>query len=162
MNSVIKLTEKELIEENANYVLGMFDMYNNDQEIVDLLKMKGLSDKIVHNILIKIKKPAYEKRVKQAKVMIGTGLILLIAFVVIPFLMIQYSNYGSTAQQAYSGVVINGKSSLISERRTGGETFIAVFKFLVKIGFFVILFGISQLAIGTLSLFKYKQLLKNI
>lgn len=151
-------TDKELIEENAHYVLGMYDMYPNDGEIVDMLRMKGLNDSIVQQVLFLVKKPAYEKRVKQAKVMIGIGATLLVVFVLLPYLVIHFS--GSATPQ--DDLVANGQPYTVHEYKGAAGAFIGVFKFLIRIVFYVVILGISQLALGTYSLFKYKKLLRSV
>ncbi len=156
MENTLEGTDNEIIRENADYVLGMYDMYGSDQEIVNMLKMKGLNDSIVQRILTEVRTPAFVKRVKQAKVMIGIGSGLLIGFVLIPYLVIHYTD---------SDVLIpSGQENALTSTETytgrGDGMLTVVLRFLMRIELIVVVLGLSQLAIGIYSFFKYKRLLK--
>lgn len=162
METILELTEKEIIQENAEYVLGMYDMYGNDQEIVDMLKMKGLSNAIVQSVLIEVKKPAYIKRVKQAKVMIGISSVLLLVFLVLPYLFIHFTETATSTPPIQSESITANQTNASSSSGTVEGVLTVFALFLMRIGFYVILLGVSQLAIGTYLFFKYKKLLRNV
>lgn len=63
---MVSEADKIQIEENTQYVLGMYDLYPNDQDIIKALKAKGLSSNIIEEILHRVKLPAYSKRLKQS------------------------------------------------------------------------------------------------
>ncbi|MFT3980621.1 MAG: hypothetical protein QM687_09140 [Ferruginibacter sp.] len=86
-------TATEIIEENAAYVLGMYDLYQFDGEIIQSLRMKGLPEWMIQQVMIRVKKPAYEKRVRQAKRMIRVGLLLICALFVIPALIVYFTGF---------------------------------------------------------------------
>ncbi len=145
-------TEDEIIEHNAEYVLGMYDMYHNDEEIVTMLRMKGLNEGIVQKILLKIKKPAYEKRVRQAKRMILLASLLIVLLVIVPYIIVVLSG-GST------DVFLN-PDSIEYDREREGMIFV-YFKYLLSIALYVIIAAAIQFGVGIYSLIKYKRLLKS-
>jgi hypothetical protein len=159
MSQIEGLTEREIIEENALYVLGMYDMYHNDREISDMLRMKGLNDHLVQEIMIRIKKPAWEKRVRQAKRLMLAGAALLIVFVGLPWLVIHFSNSGNSPEQQ-ADQLIDRDGMVISSHRSGEGIFIVYFKFLLRIVLYVIILGVIQLAAGIYKFVKYKRLLR--
>ncbi len=75
--------EEVIVEENVNYVLSLFDMYQNDQEIIQALRKKGIRSFLIQKILHRVKTPAYEKRIKQSKKIIKTGAALSILFTLV-------------------------------------------------------------------------------
>src|SRR5262245_32206900 len=91
---------EEIIEENVQYVLGMYDLYTNDNDIEHMLRQKGLDVKLAAEVLARIKKPAYEKRIRQAKRMIIAGALLFTGVFLIPYFIVKYSGF-STAGSAF-------------------------------------------------------------
>jgi hypothetical protein len=73
------IDDQTIIDENTAYVLGMYDLYPNDHDIVQALKVKGIKSNLIPIILYNVKLPGYQKRQQQAKKRIWTsaGLILL-------------------------------------------------------------------------------------
>src|SRR5688572_5327906 len=122
------LQEEEIIEQNASYVLGMYDMYKSDKEISAMLRMKGLNESIVQKILIKIKRPAYEKRVRQAKRIISLAGLLLIVFVGIPYITTTLS--GNAA-----GVFLDPKNN-VKHDQSGDGMFLFAFKMLLRLALY--------------------------
>jgi hypothetical protein len=154
------MTEKEIIEENAAYVLGMYDMYHNDREITDMLRMKGLNEHLVKEILIRVKKPAWEKRVRQAKRLMLAGAGLLILFVGLPWLVIHFSDSGHSPEQQADQLFDKDGLPVISNR-PGEGVFFVYFKFLLRIMLYVIILGVIQLVAGIYKFIKYKRLLRS-
>src|SRR5687768_10479741 len=128
--------EEEIIEQNASYVLGMYDMYKSDKEISAMLRMKGLNESIVQKILVKIKKPAYEKRLRQAKRIIFFAGLLLIVFVGIPYTAITLS--GDSA-----GVFLNPDNN-IKHDREGDGMLLFTFKMLLRLALYIIVLATIQ------------------
>jgi len=90
---MLNATEEQCIEENTAYVLGMYDLYQNDQEIIDALKAKGLDDRITELVLHRVKKPSYEKRIRQAKRNIRIGILVFLILFLIPFIVFSLSGF---------------------------------------------------------------------
>ena len=75
------------LQQEAEYVLGMMDLYQKDREIVVMLKMKGFSDEQVAKLLAVVKQEGYEKRIQQAKKILIIGIIITIAMGVVWFFL---------------------------------------------------------------------------
>ena len=75
------------LQQEAEYVLGMMDLYQKDPEIVAMLKMKGFSDEQVEKVLAVVKQEGYEKRINQAKKILMIGIIITIAMGVVWLLL---------------------------------------------------------------------------
>ena len=144
--------QQQIIEENAAYVLGMYDMYDDDKEIARLLKMKGLDDSMVQKVLHRIREPAYRKRIRQSKILMLTGVTMLVALVLIPYLLVQFYD-GNAAE-----LPLTEEQFYIKRERVGGLTTVAYN--LLKIAAYLILFGIAQLGLGIYSFVRYTGLLK--
>jgi hypothetical protein len=73
------MDDQTVIEENTNYVLGMYDLYPNDNDIIQALKVKGIKSSLIPIILHNVKLPGFQKRQLQAKrrIWISAGVILL-------------------------------------------------------------------------------------
>jgi hypothetical protein len=76
MTTYLSEDENQIIEENTAYVLGMYDLYPNDHDIISALQTKGVQGSLIPHIMNRVKIPAYQKRVKQAKRNILAGSIL--------------------------------------------------------------------------------------
>jgi hypothetical protein len=83
-----KNSDEEVIRENTEYVLGMYDLYNHDRDIVDALYKKGLSTQVIAAVLNRVKIPAYQKRIRQAKRIITVAGTLSALFILIYLLVI--------------------------------------------------------------------------
>ncbi len=87
METAVQKTDAQLIQENTDYVLGMYDLYQNDDEIAAALHLKGLPSYIVAQVLHNIKLPAYAKRVRQGKRLMITGATVVAILLLIEFLL---------------------------------------------------------------------------
>lgn len=137
-------TINDIVEENANYVLGMYDLYQNDQEIVEALKLKNLSEDIIQKVLRQIKKPSYEKRIVQARRSFIISGALASLFILIALLLKN----------------IPGAQDILKGDRTGEGMLIWIFKLYSNIYFYVLLLLILQMIYSSVSFFKYRNLLK--
>lgn len=148
------MNEDEIIEENANYVLGMYDLYHDDRSIVDMLKMKGLDNSIVEKVLLRIKRPAWEKRLRQAKRMILIAFLILFILVVIPYVAVLASG-GSP------GILLNPKRYMppVDESET---MIMFYFRWILTLAHYIIVIMAIQLTAGFYNLFKYRKLLRSI
>jgi hypothetical protein len=140
----IYTNEQEVIEDNLTYALEMYELYPNDEEVIKYLKLKGLNNSIIEQILHKIKQPAYVKRVRQAKRMILTGTILVVTLLLIIFLLKSIPNSESLLQ---------GKAD--DDKILGG-----FFRFYSRIYYLVIIFGTIKVLTGITLFFRYKKLLR--
>lgn len=66
------------LQEEAEYVLGMVELYSSDSEIKSMLKMKGLNDEDVDSVVAYIQKEGFKKRIKQAEKIIIIGFSIMI------------------------------------------------------------------------------------
>jgi hypothetical protein len=148
------MNEEEIIEENANYVLGMYDLYHNDKVIVDMLKMKGLSDAVVEKILVRIKKPAWQKRVKQAKRMIMIAVLVLLILVIIPYIIV-------VASGAPPGILLAPRRYIRPINESESMLFF-YFRWILSLAHYIIILMAVQLFIGFHNLLKYKKLLRTV
>lgn len=132
-----------IIEENVDYVLGMYDLYQNDEEIKTILVKKGLPFGIIQQVLTRIKIPAYEKRIRQAKKLLITGLAIVIGFVVLGFLLKS---------------IPNSESLLTNTDPEEGHLrwMLRVYR---RSYYYIIVAGLIQIVLGTFKLIKYKRLL---
>lgn len=77
------LTPQEL-EDNVQYVLGMTEHYKNDNEIHQMLRMKGLEEADVQRILRAVAYSFAEKRMQQHKNSLRLAAILAIFLYLLP------------------------------------------------------------------------------
>lgn len=77
------LTQQEL-EDNVQYVLGMTEHYKNDDEIHQMLRMKGLEEADVQKILRAVAHSFAQKRMVQHKNSLRLAGILAIFLYVVP------------------------------------------------------------------------------
>lgn len=121
------------LQEEADYVLGMMDMYSNDSEVSGLLKMKGLSDEQVSRVLQEIKKEGYKKRIKQSRkiLVIGIGITVILG--------ISWLFLGSSG-------MYNKKDELMNRVNAG---------MMIRIVFYGFIFGITQIIFGCYRLITY-------
>lgn len=138
--------DEQLITENLEYALGMYDLYPQDKIIIDALRLKGLKYHIIEGILFEIKKPSYIKRIVQAKKNILWGAVLLVGLLIIRILLIS----------------LPGSESLLNGKKDGEFMFRAYFKFYREI-FYIIMFlsGLRTIS-GIFMFFKYKKLLETV
>lgn len=66
------------LQAEAAYVLGMMDMYQSDQEIAQMLLLKGLTKEQVAGVIALVRREGYEKRIRQAKRLIIVGVIVTV------------------------------------------------------------------------------------
>jgi hypothetical protein len=71
------------LQQEADYVLGMMDMYQNDEEVAALLKLKGLTHQQVAQVMTHINQLGFEKRIRQARKIILIGLCITIPSVLL-------------------------------------------------------------------------------
>ena len=147
------IRQNEIIEENAAYVLGMVDLYQNDDEIIQMLRMKGLGEDIVQKVMQQVKKPTYVKRIKQGKRLVLLALLILVVLVVIPFAAIVMSG-GSPK------VLINPNSIPYDAEREG--MLFVYFKWILRIAGYVTIVVIVQLVTGIHTYIKYSRLLRGV
>lgn len=137
-------TNEIIIEENVAYVVGMYDLYQNDTEIRTLLALKGLDVRLINQILHKIKLPAYEKRLQQAKKTIIRSASLIISFIILYFLLKH----------------LPGADTLLKGKRSGEGILIFVFKFYREISYLFFFGTVLSFLSGIVSYKKYSKLLK--
>lgn len=134
---------EQLIEENAAYMLGMYDLYRNDGEIVAALKLKGLDDDIIQRVLERIKMPSWEKRVRQARRSFITASIMVVVMLLIAFLLKSLPGAGN---------IMNGEKE--------GEGMLRwLFKTYTNIYYYLVLLAVLQIIVSAFSYQKYKKLL---
>ena len=136
--------EERIIEENAAYVLGMYDLYPNDHNIINALHAKGLNGNLIMQIIHRVKLPAYEKRLKQAKRNIVIGSILFTILTSVYFFFTS----------------LPGAETVLNDSGRGEKVFIIMFKFYREIFYFVFFIAILQMCSGILSYRKYTRLLQ--
>jgi hypothetical protein len=144
MNTQIKATENTIVEENANYVLGMFDLYQNDAEIIEALKLKGLDYHIIQQVLSKIKQPSYKKRMRQSKRLAISGAVLVGVLWLISFLLNS----------------LPGAQNLLNGKDVGEGMLRGLFRIYREFYYFIIYMGIVQVIAGVIVFYKYKKLLR--
>lgn len=128
------------MQQEADYVLGMMDLYQKDGEIARILKMKGLTREQVEQVLNYIKKDGYEKRVRQAKKIIGLGFLIV-------FLL------GALWLYLYQAGVYDYEDNAISRRGSSG---------IMRLILYGIIYGIIQSVYGTYRFISYSMKLKKI
>ena len=133
-----------IIEENVDYVLGMYDLYQNDEEIKTIFVKKGLPFDIIQQVLTRIKIPAYEKRIRQAKRLLASGLAIVIGFLVLGYFLKSLPN---------------AESLLTNTNPSEGHL-----RWMLRLYrdgyYFIIISGGLQIFFGAFRLIKYKKLLK--
>jgi hypothetical protein len=74
------------IQQEADYVLGMMEMYDSDDEIAGILRTKGLTPIQINEVLALVRMEGYRKRLRQAKriMLIGIGITIAAS---IPYLL---------------------------------------------------------------------------
>ena len=87
MDSNISSSDDQVIEENKAYILGLYDLYQNDKEIEEMLTQKGLTHYQILLILQKTNQDRLEKRLRQARRLLITGLSIATTLWAIYFLM---------------------------------------------------------------------------
>ncbi|HEY6503939.1 MAG TPA: hypothetical protein VIZ28_08205 [Chitinophagaceae bacterium] len=65
------------LEQEAEYVLGMMDMYPKDSDIISMLRMKELTEIQVQDVMGFIKSKGYKKRIGQARKILVIGLLIV-------------------------------------------------------------------------------------
>ena len=67
------------VRQEADYVLGMMEMYESDAEIAGILRTKGLTSIQINEVIALVRMEGYQKRLRQAKkiMLIGFGLTIL-------------------------------------------------------------------------------------
>lgn len=76
------------LRQEADYVLGMMDLYENDGEIAGILRTKGLTNDQVAQVLALVRQDGYAKRLRQAKRIMLSGFAITI-LVGIPYIFFQ-------------------------------------------------------------------------
>ena len=129
------------VRQEADYVLGMMDMYENDMEIAGILRTKGLTNQQVAEVLALVKQDGYAKRLRQAKriMLIGFGITILAA---IPYMYFQTQikspEYETDAIGRWNLRSITGPF------------------------FYALVYGIGQSGWGTIRFFTYSKKIRNI
>lgn len=91
------LTQQEL-EDNVQYVLGMTEHYKKDEELYRMLRLKGLEENDVQQILRKVAYSFNLKRMYQQKKAIILNSILLFFFHVIPVITLGLNAIGISVE----------------------------------------------------------------
>src|SRR4030095_15574604 len=97
------------LQKEAEYVLGMMDLYSDDEEIANILRLKGLSAAGIGNVLYYIKQEGYNKRIRQAKKIFLIGIVLMICFG-ITWLLLRSSIYNkndAVIERLYARIFID-------------------------------------------------------
>ena len=133
------------IDDEANYVLGMMDMYENDEEIEKMLRQKRIPEPQVQKILSLVRREGYIKRIRQSRriMLIGYGIILL--FVV-----------GGTVVYFYKPEIIFG---YLRETDPMGRRASRVLTSPIFYGF---VYGILQSVFGTIRYLSYEKKLGSL
>jgi len=143
------LSDEQIVEENTRYVLGMYDLYPDDEEIIKNLQLKGLSEKLVQRVMVQVKVPAWQKRVVQAKRNIRIGILLFVILFLIPWIIIRLSGFDG----------LNTDSVGEKEQHMQGMLKFT-YNLYKNIYIYVVLASLIQIGFGVFNLVKYKKLLK--
>lgn len=129
------------VRQEADYVLGMMDLYENDREIAGILRTKGLTNEQIREVLTLVKQDGYAKRLRQAKriMLIGFGITIVAA---IPYL---FFNKQMNSLEMEKDVIARWNIRSI----TGPF-------------FYGLVYGIGQSVYGTIRYFKYSKKIRNI
>jgi hypothetical protein len=148
MDSDKQKTDAEVIQENTDYVLGMYDLYQNDDEIVSALRMKGLPSHIIAQVLHRVKEPAYAKRVRQGKRLMVIGITVFAIMLLIELLLRN----------------LPGSDTMMdSDGRDAAEGMLrGVFRFYGNFYHLAIIGFVLQAVVGFTVYKKYKRLLKQV
>jgi hypothetical protein len=128
------------LQQEADYVLGMMDMYQKDEEISAMLKLKGLSNDQISKVLASVRGEGYEKRIRQGKKILWIGLaIAIVAGIATVFLW-------------QSDIYVEDGTRF--ERRNSGR--------IIGIAFYGFLYGIIQTAWGAYRVINYSTKLRKL
>jgi hypothetical protein len=129
------------LRQEADYVLGMMDLYENDREIAGILKTKGLTNDQVAQVLALVRQDGYAKRLRQAKriMLIGFGITILAA---IPYIFFQTQ-------------IKSLESETDPIARWNVRSITGPF-------FYALVYGIGQSVWGTIRFFTYSKKIRNI
>jgi hypothetical protein len=144
MKTELQDKTKDIVEENTAYVLGMYDLYQDDQEIVDAMFAKGIDEKLIPLILRNIQVPAYKKRIKQAKRKIVTGTLTLLLFTGV---YLFFSN-------------LPDSQTILQTNTRGMDVLIWLFKFYRELFYFAYFIVALQIIVGVVLYKRYSKLLK--
>ena len=144
MKTDLQNEQRIIVEENTVYVLGMYDLYQNDQEIIDALYAKGIDAPLIPLILHNVKVPAYEKRIKQSKRKIVTGALIFILF---------------TCVYLFFSNLPDGQTILHGNTR-GMDALILLFKFYRELFYFAYFIAGLQIITGIVLYKRYSKLLQ--
>ena len=99
--------DNKLIEENKAYILGLYDLYENDTEINQMLAQKGLTHYEISIVLQRTNQERIEKRLRQAKRLLVTGLSIAIALWTIYFLLASLPDADTlmTSEKSVEGIL---------------------------------------------------------
>ena len=128
------------LQQEADYVFGMMDMYPSDTEIISMLRMKGLSEKEVKTVMEFVRLEGYKKRIRQAKKIFFIGLFITIVLGVTWFFITSSGMY-------------NKKDDFL--KRTNSQM-------LIQPVFFGFLAGLSQMLFGIYRFVTYSNKLKSL
>lgn len=129
------------LRQEADYVLGMMDLYENDGEIAGILRTKGLTNDQVAQVLALVRQDGYAKRLRQAKRIMLSGFAITI-LVGIPYIYFQTQVRGFEDGPDQMGGM--------NVRSITGPFFYAF------------LYGIGQSVYGTIRFFTYSKKIRNI
>jgi hypothetical protein len=74
------------LRQEADYALGLMDLYPGDWDLPGILRKKGLTELQVKEVLFFVKREGYSKRLRQSKKILMIGLMITAASY-IPFLL---------------------------------------------------------------------------
>lgn len=127
------------LQQEAEYVLGMTDMYEKDSDISAMLKLKGLTNDQIGVVLTFIRAETYQKRIRQAKKFMVIGLIISVISAPIWFYV-------------FNSDVYNPGRDEYMDRKAG--------RYVIGIVNCALIFGISQFGYGVYRFITYSAKLK--
>jgi hypothetical protein len=126
------------LQQEAEYVLGMTDLYEKDSDIAAMLRMKGLNNEQTNAVLAYIRAETYQKRIRQAKKHMIIGAIVAVISAPIWYYVFSSDVYNPSAEYM--------------DRKAG--------RYVVGIVTFTLIFGISQFGYGLYRYITYSAKLK--
>lgn len=128
------------VRQEADYVLGMMDLYQSDGEIAGILRTKGLTSGQIDEVLVIVRQDGYAKRLRQAKKIMLTGLsITALAAAILIFLIVQ-KNAASDPEQL---AMLNARG-------------------FIKYALYLLVYGIAQSVYGIVRYFNYSKKIRQI
>jgi hypothetical protein len=144
-SNTMQRNNNDLVNDNLNYAIGLYDIYDNDSDLVKALQLKGLSEPVIREILFRIKQEAMTKRIAQARKHIVAGLGTFAILYVIKILLSMLPVTGSIDEGS----------------RSGDGMLIAVFKFYREVFYFLMILTLLRAIFGIYNYRKYKKEMKS-